>query len=596
MPTGNECHPERSRRIRSILKTIWSLLRPRWAGLLVVLLLIPVGCVLELVHPFLLKRIVDHHLKIGVAEGLGVLAMLYVLTFVAVQGVTFLQTYVAAAVGQNALRDLRIRLFRHIGRLPISYFDRTPTGDTISRCTSDVDAVGMFFSSTLLGVFSQLVRLGGIVIAMVVLSPRLTLVALIAVPVVAAVSRVFRTRMLAAERKVRRCIGETNAHLQEVLTGMEVIRAFGQEEAFESRFRKIQNGFLRAADRSSLYDSVFSPLIETLRALSIALLLWYGTRPAVFLSWGITLGTLVAFVLLLDRFFGPITSLGQEYQTVQRAVAGAERIFEILELATEQRPPVHRVKPSRSTSDLEVAGVTFGYVPGRPVLDDIDLVVEHGEHVALVGPTGAGKSSLMHLIAGLYASEAGAIRIGGVDPRSLAPEQRRRLVGVVPQQVHIFERTVLDNLHLGDGGISLDEVWTALELANAGDLVRGLPDGLDTLLGASGVRLSSGQGQLLALARALVGNPRLVLLDEATASVDSETERLIREGLARRRAGRTMLTVAHRLTSAQEADRVIVMAEGEIVEEGSPENLAAAGCWYAGMLELQRLGWADVEG
>jgi len=542
---------------------------------------------------------VDNHLKIGTVDGLDTLAVLYVLTFVAIQGITFLQTYVAAAVGQNALRDLRIRLFRHIGRLPISYFDRTPTGDTISRCTSDIDAVGMLFSSTILGVFSQLVRLGGIIIAMVALSPGLALIALIAVPVVAGVSRVFRTRMLAAERKTRLRIGETNAHLQEALTGMEVIRAFAQEKPFQSRFRGIQDGFLKAADRSALYDSVFSPLIETIRAISIALLIWYGTRPSVFLSWGITLGTLVAFVQLLDRFFKPITALGQEYQTVQRAVAGVERIFEILELPIEQRPSSHSVKPHTGETDIPactVSGVTFGYVPGQPVLKAVNLMVLPGEHVAIVGPTGAGKSSLMHLIAGLYIPEMGAIRIGGVDPRGLAPEQRRRLVGVVPQQVHIFEGTVLDNLYLGDECITADQAWTALDLANAGDLVRGLPDGLNTPLGASGLRLSSGQCQLLSLARALVGNPELLLLDEATSSVDSETERLIREGLARSSSGRTTLTVAHRMTSAQEADRVIVMIDGEIVEDGHPDELAAAGHWYAGMLELQRLGWTDAAG
>jgi len=271
-----------------------------------------------------------------------------------------------------------------------------------------------------------------------------------------------------------------------------------------------------------------------------------------------------------------------------------ERIFEIFEIPPERRPPIHRVKPHRVKPSLEVVGVTFGYVPRRPVLKDINLTVAPGERMAVVGQTGAGKSSLMHLIAGLYTPEAGSIRIGGIDPRGLAPEQRRRLVGVVPQQVHIFEGIVLDNLRLGDESISVDEVWAALELANAGDLVRELPDGLNTLLGSSGLRLSSGQCQLLALARALVGNPRLLLLDEATSSVDSETERLIRDGLAQSSAGRTTLTVAHRLTTAQEADRVIVMADGRIVEEGHPDELVTAGGWYAGMLELQRLGWTDA--
>jgi ATP-binding cassette subfamily B multidrug efflux pump len=556
------------------------------------IMLIPLGSALELVHPFLLKRIMDHHLKVGVADGLGIVALLYIIAFIAIQGVMFLQIYVSASVGQNALRDLRIRLFRHIGQLPISYFDKVPTGDTISRCTADVDSVGMLFSSTILGIFSQLVRIGGIVVAMIVLSAKLALVGLMAVPIVAIISRLFQKRMLAAERRIRLRVSETNVHLQETLTGMEIIRTFGQETTTENRFRRIQDGFLKAADRSSLYDSVFSPVIETIRAISIAFLIWYGTRSSVFLSWGITLGTLAAFIQLLNRFFGPITALGQEYQTVQQAVAGAERIFQILEIPIEQRPDTQQVTLRQVTPDLEIRGATFGYVTGQPVLRDINLHVGSGEHLAIVGPTGAGKSSMMHLIAGLYAPEMGTVCIGGIDPRRLAPEQRRRIIGVVPQQVYLLEGSLLDNLRLGDATVSEDDVWAALELANALKLVKGLPEGLHTPLGAYGVQLSSGQRQLISLARALVNNPRLLLLDEATSSVDSETEQLIRGGLTRSSAGRTTITVAHRMTSAQESDRVIVVVDGRIVEEGSPADLASAGGWYAGMLELQRLGWA----
>ena len=579
----------------SIPRLIWSVLRPRWVQTSAVLLLIPVGAALELVHPLLLRRVIDDHLKVGVAEGLGDLAAAYVLAYVSIQIVSFVQTYVAASVGQNALRDLRLKLFRHLGKLPVSYFDRTPSGDVISRCTADVDAVGMLFSSTLLEVFSQLARIVGVVAAMAVLNLRLCLISLLVVPVVAVISRWFRNRMLTAERDVRRRIGETNAHLQEDLTGMEVIRAFGSEASFAGRFRNVQQAYLKAADRSGRYDSLFSPMIETLKALSIALLLWYGTRPEIFLSWEVTLGTLAAFVQLLNGFFRPITSLGQEYQTVQRAVAGAERIFEVLSVPVESRPSARHLEPRRLAPEsgmaVDMEKVVFGYDSGLPVLSNIEMKIEPGQHVAVVGPTGAGKSSLVHLLAGLYAPQSGTVRIGGVDPRSLVGEQRRRQVGVVPQRLHLFEGTVLDNLRLGDDEISVDEVWEALEKANAANLVREFADGLDTVLGVSGLRLSEGQRQLVTLARALVGDPRLLLLDEATSSVDSETERLIREGLSRSSAGRTTLTVTHRLSAAQEADRVIVMADGRIVEDGSPGTLIAAGEWYAGMFELQSMGW-----
>jgi ATP-binding cassette subfamily B protein len=572
---------------------MWSVLRPRWQLLLAVLLLIPVGALLELVHPFILKRLVDDHFTAGVAEGLGTLAAVYVLAFVSIQGVTFLQTYLAATVGQNALRDLRIRLFRHFESLPVAYFDRTPSGDVISRCTADVDAVGMLFSSTLLRVFSQLARLLGVVGAMVALNARLTLIAVIAIPIVAAISHVFRPRMLSAERAVRRRVAETNAHLQEDLTGVEVIRAFGAEETFERKFRSVQSGFLNAVDRSGRYDSIFSPLIETLKATAIAFLLWYGTRPEVYISWEITLGTLAAFVHLLDGFFRPITSLGQEYQSLQRAVAGAERIFAVLSLPGEKRPPTTRAVLDRAAPEVKVTDVMFEYVLGTPVLRGVDLRIEPGEHVAVVGQTGGGKSSLMHLLAGLYVPDSGTIQIGGYDPRSLEASQRRKLIGVVPQHVHLFEGTLLENLRLGNEEISEDEVWTALDLSNAGSLVRGFADGLDTPLGVSGLTLSAGQRQLLALARALVGDPRLLLMDEATSSIDSETERLIQDGLERSSSGRTTLAVAHRLSFGEETDRVIVMRDGQIVEEGAPDVLASGAGWFAGMIELQRRGWTD---
>lgn len=576
---------------RSIVRMILPLLKPHWRGVLFVVLLIPVGAMLELVHPILLRNVVDNHLRTGVVQGLAQLAAVYVLTFVAMQVVAFLQTYVAASVGENSLRALRLKLFRHLNRLPFSYLDRNSTGDIISRCTSDVEAVGMLFSATLMGVFADFVRLGGIIIAMFVLNTRLALVCLVAVPVVAVISRYFRNRMLSAERDTRQSIGQTNAQLQENLTGMEIIRSFQKEEGFKGQFRRIQGELLNASDRSARYGSVFSPVVETIKALTIAAVLWYGTSPSAFLSWGITLGTLAAFVQLLDRFFAPITSLGQQYQTVQRAVAGAERILDILQEPAEDRPAYRPVADRSSPPDLTVTGVTFGYLQGRPILENIELCVSPGEHVALVGPTGGGKSSLVYLMAGLYAPWTGSVRIGGADPRGVHPDQRRRLAGIVPQHIHLFEGTVIENIRLGQEQFSEKEVWQALEWSGAAEFVGRLPEGLNTAIGASGVGLSTGQLQLLSLARALVGDPRVLLLDEATSSIDMETERAVQSALTCSGTDRTVITVAHRLCSSQDANRVVVLSAGQISEEGSPEVLAETGGWYGSMLKLQELGW-----
>jgi len=570
------------------------LFRP-WRGLLVLVALgVLLARTLELVPPLLIQRLVDQHLTTRRPAGLLALGCLYLLATVAAQAVTFVVVYFTAVAAQGALHRMRVRLVSHLEQLPISYYDRTPLGDLISRCTADVETVDTLFSSGVINLVANLVRLLTAGVAMLALSRPLTLVALLVVPPLAIITRVFQVRVRSAERANRRAVGLLNTHLQETLGGIEVIRAFGREATFVARFRLALRAALAASNRATVYSALYTPIMALLAAAATALLLWAGTG-AIATSWGISIGTLTAFVLLFGRFFEPIVTLGDDWQTVQSALSGLERIFEVLALPTEQRPEARPVEQDQR--GIALRDVVFGYSPEQPVLRGISFSVAPGEQVALVGRTGAGKSSVLHLLGGLYAPWAGTIRVAGHDPRALTDEQRRAVVGVVPQMVQLFSGTVWDNLTLWDRSLPRADVERAVNIAGAETLVRTLPQGYDTPLSGTGrsggTQLSAGQRQLLALARALVADPAVLLLDEATDAIDSASDAAFLAALRAdmTRHGRAVLTVAHRLATARMADRVIVIEAGQIVEEGPPDVLIQCGGRFAALVELEAAGW-----
>jgi ATP-binding cassette subfamily B protein len=438
------------------------------------------------------------------------------------------------------------------------------------------------------------VRLVTIAAAMVTLSPLLSLVAALPVVPVVLVTRYFQIRVRDAERASRRAVSLQNTHLQETLGGVEVIRSLGSEAVFIARFRAALRDGLAAYNRATVYSALYVPLMVILSALAMALVLWVGVvGQAMLAALDISLGTLTAFVLLLQRFFVPMMTLGNEWQTVQAALAGLERIFQVLALpSAEPAPGRQRQLQDRSTSAIEMREVFFGYLPNRPVLRGVSLAAQPGEHIVLVGRTGAGKSSILHLLGGLYTPWSGTLRVSGVDPTLLTDDQRRRSLGVVLQVVHLFRGTVLENLTLGDVSVPREAVQRAAAIAGADPFIQALPQGYDTLLG-KGMQLSAGQRQLLALTRALVWDPAVLLLDEATAAVDSASEAAFRTALrvAYINCGRTVVTVAHRLATAQEADCVLVLEAGQIVEAGPPDELIRRGGRFAALLELEAAGW-----
>jgi len=579
-----------------------------WRWLLVLSTgLFVVAAALEVVPPLVVRQIVDDHLVVGQSAGLLELALLYLAAVVAYQVLGALATYLTSFVAERTLQALRVRLFAHLQALPIGFYDRTPLGDVMSRCTADVEAVETLFSSGVAKAVADLLRLVTVAIAMVALSPPLALVSALVGPPVVLVTRALQVRVRAAERRHRIAIGALNTHLQESLGGVEVIRAVAAELSFARRFRQSVRQTLLAYNDATIYTAVYPPLMATLAALAIALLLWAGTRD-LFLAWGISIGTLTAFILLFQQFFTPITSLGEEWQTVQGAISGAERIFQVLGLPADEAPEQDRAErgavAQRLTSawptdraGLELAQVVFGYAAGRPVLHEVTLSVRAGEHVALVGRTGAGKSSIVHLIGGLYAPWAGLVRVDGLDPRRLTHDQRRCVIGAVPQVVHLFSGTVLDNLTLYDPTVDRRAVERAAHDVGADLWIESLPKSYETVLSGSGrgdgIQLSAGQRQLLALTRALVWDPAILLLDEATAAIDGASDAAVRTGLRARadRRGCAVLTVAHRLATAREADRVVVLDEGRVVEDGPPDRLLAWGGRFAALVELETAGW-----
>jgi ATP-binding cassette subfamily B protein len=585
---GNEETP-------GMLRQLLSILKPWRIQLVLVVLLIVFAAVLELAPPLLVKNITDNYIMVGYQDGLLTLAFLYLGATAGIQVITFFYSYLAAIVAQGGLHELRVRLFAHLQNLPISYFDRTPQGDIISRCTADIETIETLFSTGVSTLVGNLFRIVTIAIAMVALSPFLAMVSLLVIIPLVLVTRFVKIRVRTAECENRLAVGALNTHLQEDLSGTEVIRAFGREDMFVARFRLALRKTLVASNRSTFYSSFYTPITTTLAAIATAVILYEGAGLNM-TNMGISIGTLTAFILLFQQFFKPIIALGDEWQTVQSSLSGGERVFQTLTIPIVKSPSIPHQK-SQGNSGIQLRKITFGYLPDHPVLTDVSLDVHPGEHVAVVGRTGAGKSSMLSLIGGTYIPWSGTVAIDRVNPNSVPEKDRRSLIGFVPQLVQLFSGTVYDNLTLYDQTIARNLVTTAARLTGAEDFINVLPQGYDTPLSGSGrgggVQLSVGQRQLLALTRALVWKPKILLLDEATSAVDGASDAAFRAALRHTVLSRgcAVLTVAHRLSTAREADRVMVMCEGRIVEEGTPEKLIKQGGCFAAMLELEKAGW-----
>jgi ATP-binding cassette subfamily B multidrug efflux pump len=569
-------------------------LRPYGRSLLLAFALVVVGALSQAGGPWLIGRAIDRNILGNDPTGLyGMMALLlgvYVAGTLATRG----QIRQVGSVGQRVLASMRERIFERLQRLPLRYFDRHPVGDLMSRVTNDVDTLNQLLSQGITQLLGSLFSLIGIVVAMLILEWRLALVCFAIIPVMLLTNVFFARRARRAFRTTRETVGDVTAGLQEEIIGVREAQAFNRTAANIERFRE-RNAANRAANVQAVaITSAFAPAIDVLSTLATAVVMGYGGY--LVLTGTLTVGLLTAFLIYVQQFFRPIQLASQVYTQGQAALAGAERIYNILDEKPEPPDPPGARKLGELAGHIQFEDVTFAYDPGRPVLHDVSFDVEPGLTVALVGPTGAGKTTIANLIPRFYDATAGNVRVDGFDVREVERRSLRRQIASVLQEPFLFSGTVAENIRYGRLDATQEEIEAAARAVSAHDFIRALPQGYDTQLGTGGGTLSGGQRQLVSFARAVLADPRILILDEATSNIDTRTEALIQEALRTLLRGRTSVVIAHRLSTIRNADLILVVDSGRVVERGTHASLLASGGLYADLYRRQFREPATVRG
>ena len=555
-----------------------------WTGVMVVVL-----SSLVWIRPALIQRAVDVHIAQGDLRGLLQVFLMVVGVLIVEALVQYRVTYLANWVAQSVSLDLRAKLYRHVSKFRLKYFDQTPVGALVTRHVSDIDGVANVFSNGILNAVGDLLALFVVIAAMVYIDWSLTLVVLIPIPVLLVATRIFQKHIKGAFVDVRNQVARINEFVQEHVTGMHIVQAFNREKVEAEAFADINRAHREANIRSIWAFSVFFPVVEMLSATSVGLLLWLGIGHVV--QGGLTLGVVLQFILYVFMLYRPIRQLADRFNVLQMGIVNADRVFKLLDRDDSIAEPASPLVPSWK-GEIVFDDVWFAYVDkedGTPdwVLRGVSFSVQPGERVAFVGATGAGKSSIVNLISRFYEFQKGRITIDGVDIRDIPVDVLRGQIGVVLQDVFLFSGSLRENVRLHDQDITDDQIWEAIGAVGAERFVERLPEGLDHDVRERGATLSVGQRQLIAFVRAYLSNPNILILDEATSSIDSESEQWIQKATAALTSGRTSLLVAHRLNTVRDADRIVVLHQGEIAEQGTHEELVALGQMYHGLFEMQ---------
>ena len=547
--------------------------------------------VLQLAPPYLAKVAIDAHISTGEFDGLDTLALPFLGVLVLSYVLEYVQTYTLQVTGQRIIFDLRMRIQEHLQRLDVAFYDRNPVGRLMTRVTTDVDALNDLFASGVVSAFRDIFMLGGIAIVLVVMDWRLAIVALSVLPLIALVTQWFRHNARHSYRQVRGWIARINAFLQENITGMATVQLFRREALHFDRFDAINQGHRDANIASIFYYAVFYPAIEVLGALAIAAIVWFGGGWT--LQGTLELGSLVAFVLYSQRFFRPISDLSEKFNLLQAAMASSERIFALLDTPVSIESPTSRTPSDchhglpAGPGHIRFEHVWFAYRDDEYVLEDVTFDVAPGQRVGVVGATGAGKTTLINLLMRFYDVNRGRITIDGVDIRERSLTALRSRFGLVLQDGYLFSGTVADNIRLGSDAISDAAVRRAAAAVHADRFIASLPDGFDSPVAERGATFSVGQRQLLSFARALAHQPSVLVLDEATSSIDTDTEQLIQDALRVLMSGRTTIAIAHRLSTVQDMDAILVFHKGRLRETGSHQELLAQRGLYFTLYQLQ---------
>lgn len=570
-----------------VLRRIMKFVTPyRGRFYLVVILTFVLGIITPL-RPALIQYTLDSHVQHGNYQGMVNIVLILVALIFVQAIVQYVHTYVSGRIAQFVLRDIRVKLYEHIVHLRLQFFDKTPIGRLVTRTISDVETLADVFSEGLAAMASDFLQIVFILAFMFYIDWRLALVSLSTIPLMLLATYIFKEKIKVAFNDVRNAVSNLNAFVQEHITGMGIVQVFGSEKKEFEKFRVINKEHRTAHLKSVLYYSVYFPVAEIIAAMGTGLLVWYGARNAINPEvTGITLGKLVSFIMFIQLFFRPIRMLADRYNTLQMGIVSSSRIINLLDDRTFVQAN-GTIKPEKIHGAVQFDHVWFAYNDANYVLKDFNLKINQGETVAMVGATGAGKSSVINLLSRFYEINRGEIKIDGVEVRDFDLMALRKNIGVVLQDVFLFSDSIRYNITLGNPEVTDEMIWHAADLVGARRFIERLPGGLDYNVMERGATLSVGQRQLLSFIRAMVYDPKILVLDEATSSVDSETEEMIQEAIGKMMKGRTSIVIAHRLSTIQNANKIVVLDKGEIKETGRHEELLSQNGYYAHLHKMQ---------
>lgn len=582
----------------ALLRRFVRYVAPYRLSIMVVVLILPLVAACRLAQPWIIKLAIDSHIITGKLAGLETIALGFLGILLIESLLSFLEVYLLQSVGQRVMSDMRSELYRHVMHLPVSWFDRVPTGSAVTRLTSDIEVLGEMFASGIITIIGDILLLIGIISVMLWMNLKLSLVTFSVLPVLLYVAYTFRRRMRASFREVRARLGNMNAFLNECISGISIIQIFNRERDEERRFSELNASYRDANMPVIFWDASLYALVEALSSIAVALIIWYGGGEIV--TGAITFGVLVAFIQYIEKFFAPIRDLSAKYSVMQGAMAALERIFALLDTEKSEEKRVRGEESGAKTNTtthsspftphtsplIEFRDVSFSYQDGNDILKGFNLAVQRGERIAIVGESGGGKTTITRLLTRLYEIERGRILLAGTDIRDIDIKQVRRRVGVVLQDPCLFAGSIEFNISLGDEQ-ARQRVRQAAAAVGADRFIDRLPNGYDEEVREKGNNFSVGEKQLISFARAVAFDPEILILDEATASIDSASEQMIQEGIKGMMQGRTSLVIAHRLSTIQDADRIVTIQHGIKAEEGTHDDLLNANGIYARLHQLQ---------